>query len=205
MRATWSILAAALISACGSAELSESEVGETHAGAEEMPASDRDPIPYTPPPASEGSTGETTSLVAAGGEDQARQLLPTFVRAVRDGDERVLEQLLSEEVAQARGRSDSHLRPRSAIVQRILDHARRTAIRPDIGVEELIELSAVRVSRAAQFWQDREIPDGVWPSDVVVEVPLLDEGRAAFRAILGWDLRGHLVVRPGRDPRIVAL
>jgi len=42
-------------------------------------------------------------------------------------------------------------------------------------------------------------------TDLVLEVPLREPGRGPLRTILGWSVRGQLVVRPGRDARIVAL
>ncbi len=154
-------------------------------GADEgLPATNRDPLPYTPPPSTtEGHTGQTVALAASGGEDQARRMLPALLRAIRDVDERELEQLLAE---------------------RILIYARRSVLPADARVSELVDLEQLEVRRAAQFWP-RDMPQAVRPTDLVVEVPIHEPGRAPLRTLLGWHLRGQLVVRPGRDPRIVAL
>lgn len=176
-------------------------------GADEgLPATDRDPLPYTPPPSTtEGHTGQTVALAASGGEDQARRMLPALLRAIRDVDERELEQLLAEEITQVRVRRGRPAgQPRSAWIQRILIYARRSVLPADARVSELVDLEQLEVRRAAQFWP-RDMPQAVRPTDLVVEVPIHEPGRAPLRTLLGWHLRGQLVVRPGRDPRIVAL
>jgi hypothetical protein len=193
---------ALFLAACGSAAAGERARAPERAPT--LPSSDRDPLPYTPTPEASGHTDQTVALSVAGGEDQARRMLPALLTAVRDADERRLEQLLAEEVSSAQNR-EGRGRPRSALIAHVLRYARRSVIQPDARVEDLVDLPNVRVSRAAQFWTGRDTPEGVHPTDLVVEVPLLQAGRAPLRTMLGWHLRGHLVVRPGRDPRVVAL
>ncbi len=170
-----------------------------------IPPTDRDPLPFTPAPEASGHTDRTVSLSAAGGEDQARQMLLSLLRAVRDADERQLEQLFADELTLIQGRTRPEPRPRSVEIQHLLLHARRGVIQPDLAIEEMVDLTTVEVSRAAQHWPGRDLPEGVRPTDLVVEVTLLAEGRAPLRAMLQWTLRGQIVVRPGRDARIVAL
>jgi hypothetical protein len=196
-------LIALFLFGCGAPAEPEEEVA--HTSGDEVPASDRDPLPFTPLPTGTGRTDQTVALVAAGGEDQARQLVPALLRAVRDADERALDQLFADEVAQTTGRSDVPPRPRAVLVERILIYAQQQVVQPDVPLDELVDFASVQVMRAAQFWQGRELPEGISPTDVVVEVPLLDAGRGPLRGMLGWHLRGRMVVRPGRDPRIVAL
>lgn len=169
-----------------------------------LPPSDRDPLPFTPAPETEGRTDDTVALAAAGGEDQARRMLPALLAAARDGDERTLRQLFADEVTQVQS-PDADPRPHDVVVGRILLFARRTLIQPDVQVEELVDLANVRASRAAQIFEGRGLPRGLRATDVVLEVPLLEAGRAPLRSMLEWHLRGTLVVRPGRDPRIVGL
>lgn len=201
-----SVLMAALLTACG-APAPAGRASIEAADHDGFPATDRDPLPYTPAPVSEGvTTAGTVALAASGGEDQARRMLPALIRAVRDADERQLESLFAEEVASV----DNHPRgggaqPRAPLVQRILVYARRSTLPPDATVEELVELSALEIHRAARYWAGRDMPEQVRATDLVVEVPIRDAGRVPLRTMLGWHLRGHLVVRPGRDPRIVAL
>lgn len=185
---------------CGAATTEERSASST------LPATDRDPLPFTPAPEADGRTDRTVSLAASGGEDQARQMLPVLLRAIRDADQHQLEQLFADEVIQVQGQGErTQVRPRALVLERILAYARRTIIQPDVEVDEMVDLPNVQVSRAAQFWQGREMPPGVRATDLVVQAPLLDAGRAPLRAVLMWHLTGHMVVRPGRDPRIVAL
>lgn len=169
-----------------------------------LPPTDRDPLPYTPEPVVEGFTDDAVALAAAGGEDQARRMLPALLAAVRDGDERALQQLLADPVAQVVN-IDAEPRPRAAVVNRILVYARRSLIQPDVTLDELVDLASVRTSPASQFFAGRGLPAGTRPTDIVIEVSLLEAGRAPLRALLGWHLRGAMVVRPGREPRILAL
>lgn len=175
--------------------------------AELVPPSDRDPLPYAPEPEAEGRTDRTASLAAAGGEDQARHMLPAFLSAVCEGDERRLEALLADDLAQVQSHGRGHeavSRPRSILVQRVMIQAQRAGLPPDVTVAELVDLVHVNVTRAAQRWEG-DLPNGLRPTDVVVEVPLEEAGRAALSPLLGWRIRGLIVVRPGRDPRIVGL
>jgi hypothetical protein len=185
-----------LFTACGAAA--------GGAPADIVPATDRDPLHHTPPAVSAGPAGAPIGLTAGGGEDQARQMLPAFITAVRDADEAALDRMLEAEVARVTN-ADQRPHPRAQLVQIILAYARRATIPAELRVEDLVDLANVRVSRAAHFFEERRMPASVRPSDVVVEAPLLPEGRAPLAAMLRWNARGYLVVRPGRDPRIVAL
>jgi hypothetical protein len=198
MRARSTTLFALVIAlGCGSG-------GEAPSARSRLPPSDRDPLPFTPAPAPAGRTDEPVALAAAGGEDQARRMLPALLAAARDGDQRALEQLLADEITNVQT-PDVAPRPREVVVERVLLFARRALIQPDVRVEELVDLTNARASRAAQSFEGREVPRELRPTDVVLEVPLLEAGRAPLRSMLGWHLRGTIVVRPGRDPRIVGL
>jgi hypothetical protein len=91
------------------------------------------------------------------------------------------------------------------VIERVLLLARRALIQPDVPVEALVDLANARASRAAQTFEGRALPRELRPTDVVLDVPLLEAGRAPLRSMLGWHLRGTIVVRPGPDPRIVGL
>ena len=193
------------LAACGPSPAPETDREADTAGAA-LPATDRDPLPYTPPATTRGRTGETVALTASGGEDQARRMLPSLLEALRDADENRLESLFADEIFAAETqRRAGRGRPRAAVVQRILIYARRAVIPANTTVDELVELEAVEVTRAAHAFGDRDMPDQVRPTDLVVEVPIREPGRAPLRTMLGWHLRGRMVVRPGADPRIVAL
>lgn len=178
--------------------------GAAPSGRTLLPPSDRDPLPFTPAPEIEGRTDETVALAASGGEDQARRMLPALLTAARDGDERALAQLLADEITLVQT-PDTAPRPREVVIERVLLLARRALIQPDVPVEALVDLANARASRAAQTFEGRALPRELRPTDVVLDVPLLEAGRAPLRSMLGWHLRGTIVVRPGPDPRIVGL
>ena len=71
------------------------------------------------------------------------------------------------------------------------------------GFDEAVRGLAVGESRTVRILPTDAY--GEWSEDLVVEVPIHEPGRAPLRTLLGWHLRGQLVVRPGRDPRLVAL
>ena len=166
---------------------------------------DRDPVPYTPPAQARGVAGETVALAASGGEDQARRLLVALLEAVRDADESGLELLFAEEIAPARGRDSTALRPRSAVIQRVLIYARRGVISGAVSVEDMVDLGALEISRAATHYRGRDMPPNVRPTDLVVEIPILEPGRVALRTMLGWHPGGLIVVRVGSEARILAM
>lgn len=191
-------LAMGLLCACGAARVPPSAPAA-------LPPTDRDPLPFTPPPEPAGETDRTVALAASGGEDQARELLPALIRAVRDSDARRLEQILAEELVALQGQGDRPLpRPRAWLVERALALGQRQVIPPDAEVDDLVELASVQVGRVSQFWPAGSAPSGVRATDLVVEVQLTEQGRGPLRAIFSWHLRGRIVVRPGREPRIVA-
>ena len=171
-----------------------------------FPSTDRDPLPYTPAPTTRAEAGATVALAAAGGEDQAARMLPELLIALRDADERRLESVFAEEVLYlGRRRRSSGPRLRAELVQRILIYARRSIVPADAEPGDLVDLSEVAVRRAANYFEGEDLPESIRPTDLVVEVPVRNEARSPLRTVLGWHLRGHLVVRPGRDPRIVAI
>lgn len=199
----WRLVLALL---CSIALLGCGAGGAHPARASAVPATDGDPLPFTPPPEPEGHTDRTVALAASGGEDQARQMLPVLLRAARDGDQHQLEQILLEEVVMLQGRGDRPLaRPRSSFVEHLMHAARRSVIQTDVEVEEMVDLTTVRVSRAAEHYQGRSLPTNVRATDVVLDVNLLEAGRAPLRMLFLWQMRGRIIVRPGRDPRVVAL
>lgn len=204
-RGAWWALLVLLTLGCGAASTgSEASL----VARSSLPATDRDPLPYTPPPADPGLAGETMALAASGGEDQARQMLRALVGALRDvgtQGERPLTALFDEEVGQVADRVATRAgRPRAGIVQRLLIYARRSIIPPEAEVAELFDLDDVEVHRASVFFRNRELPSTVTATDLVVQAPILAPGRNPMRTLFGWSDRGTLVVRPGREPRIVA-
>lgn len=171
-----------------------------------VPDTARDPLPYTPPPSTRSRPGQPVGLSASGGEDQARRLMPEFLRAVRAADEDRLMELLYDEVAHLdRSRARRRARPRSSLVRRILLYARRHPLPTDVAVRDLVDLSQLEVRPARERWSDGNLPSPLRGTDLLVSMPVREAGRLPLRFMLGWGLRGALVVRPGRPPRIVAL
>jgi hypothetical protein len=198
------LLASAVVGCGAPADTSRTAYRSEHH--EAFPATDRDPLPYTPSPSAEGRTDETIALAATGGEDQARRLLPAFLRAIRDADERELTSILADAVGSVRSRRRTRQgQARASVIQRIMVYARRALLPPDVDVTDLVDLQRLVITRASEFWRNRDMPELVHPTDLVVDVPLLEGGRGPLRTLLNWSVRGHLVVRPGRDARIVAL
>ncbi|MBX3271558.1 MAG: hypothetical protein KF729_14930 [Sandaracinaceae bacterium] len=192
-------LACALCGACGAvAPASERP---------RAPATDRDPLPYAPPPAEVALAGELSAVWAAGGEDQARAMLPALVDALRapeQASERALAALFHDEVGLVNDPRAEMTWPRTTVVLRLSSNARRGVVPADTPVSELFDLEGIVVSRAAQFFANGALPSTVMPTDLVVAAPILGPGRAAMGALFGWRGRAHLTVRPGREPRIVA-
>ncbi|MCA9605590.1 MAG: hypothetical protein KC619_08355 [Myxococcales bacterium] len=171
----------------------------------ELPVTDRDPLPHTPPPSELALAGEPGALAAAGGEDQARRMLPALVEALRDGTEageRRLVGLFEDEVGLVARPATTQ--PRATLVLRLVSHARRGVVPRDALAEDLFDLEGVRVERAARFFANRELPRTAQPTDLVVLVPVREPGRSSMRQLFGWTVNAHLLVRPGREPRIVA-
>lgn len=195
----------ALLLALGCSGPAFDEPSPTTTAGSGLPVTDRDPVPYTPPAQARGRTGATVALAASGGEDQARRMLVALLEAVRDGDDARLAELFAEEVAVARGRDTSTVRPRSAVIQRVLIYARRGVISGSVPVDEMVELGSVEISRAATHYRGRDAPPNIRPTDLVVQVSILEAGRTALRTMLGWHPGGLFVVRAGRDARIVAM
>ncbi len=201
MRSALPVLLAAATCACGGADPSASAAGAPRA---ELPVTDHDPLPHTPPPSEAALAGEPGALAAAGGEDQARRMLPALVDAMReaDGGERRLVGLFDDEVGLVARAATTQ--PRATLIVRLVSHARRGAIPAEAAVEDLFELDRVRVERASRFFANRELPRTSRPTDLVLLAPVREAGRSPMRALFGWTTTAHLVVRPGRDPRIVA-
>ncbi len=196
MRLLLAIAGAVLLAACASAPVERAS--------SRLPATDRDPLPFTPAPEVEGQTDRTVALAAAGGEDQARQMLPVLLRAMRDADRSQLEAILAEQIVEQQGHAEPELQSRGNVVERILAFARRSTLAPDVEVEQLVDLGSVTVVRAAQHWPAGNLPPGLRGTDLVVEVRVLEHGAQPLGLLLRWRSRGSLVVRPGREPLIVA-
>jgi len=198
-------LVAAFAAGCGGSDPSTEPARPTRSS---LPATDRDPLPYTPPPTEDARAGDTVALAAAGGEDQARRMLPALVRALRDPDDsgdRALAELFADRVGRV---NERHARrpgvPRGLLVPRLRLHSRRSILAPDAEVDDLFDVRSIEVVRASRYFRRAPMPSTARVTDLVVVAPLLPAAAGPLRTLLGWRERGTLVIRPGREPRIVA-
>jgi len=203
-RAAALALAAAFAAGCGG-DPSTEPLRATRSG---LPATDRDPLPYTPPPTAEALAGDTVALAAAGGEDQARRMLPALVHALSDpadSGDRALTELFAERVGRVpRQHAQRPGIPRGLLVPRLRLHSRRSILSPDSTVDDLFDVRSIEVVRASSYFRRTPMPSTARVTDLVLVAPLLPAGAAPLRTLLGWRGRGTLVIRPGREPRIVA-
>lgn len=172
------------------------------------PVTDADPLPFVPRPQSSDAIvrveGESAALITAGGEDQARRMVPALIAAIRDADQMRLDHMLADEIISIRRIGER--RSRAAFVQRIVLYGRRSLIANDARLEDLVELGRLRVLRASQHFAQGPLPSGVQATDLVVEVPVREgTGRTALRILLGWNTRGYLLVRSGPTPVILGV
>ena len=135
-------------------------------------------------------------------------MLPALIDAFRtarsDGDRRLTE-LFADEVGLVASRHAGRPgRPRAPLIQRMMIYLQRSIVPEDTEVADFFDLGGVQVSRASVFFRHRDLPSTVRLTDSVVVVPILGPGRVPMRTLMGWVGRAHLVVRPGREPRIVA-
>jgi len=169
------------------------------------PSTHRDPPPYTPLPAPSAQTGEASALRAAGGYDQARAVALAVVEAVRDRDEATLNQLVSDPVGRVLPRLSGPTRSRDAVLRQILHSPRRQALGPDIELDALIDASRMTVTPLSRLPSQASLPSGLLGSDLMVRFPLAATGRQLLRYVLSWAVEGAIVVRPGSEPRVMAL
>ncbi|MBX3245921.1 MAG: hypothetical protein KF901_01925 [Myxococcales bacterium] len=169
------------------------------------PATDRDPEPWVPPPASEAPAGGTVSLSIAGGDAQARLVALRVVTTIRDGDEASLLALLDDPLARAQPRPSAARIGREQIVEMAMRSPRRSDLATEATLEELVEVEQIEVMPLSELMPSP--PEGLLPTDWVVYLPLTATGRRSFRFLLnGWHLRGAVIVRDaGGGPRVVGL
>ena len=171
-----------------------------------LPPTDRDPPPYSPRPVSAAHTGGSVGIVTSGGLEQARAVTIRFVTAVRDEDRDVLEQLVADPVGRVRPRLRTPWMPRSQVMEQLMHPARqRFHVGSDTPVERLVDTNAIEVLPLAQNDDEGPIPEGYSGTDLRVKVPVLEAGRQLLGLTLRWTGDGYLVIRPGPEPRVVAL
>ena len=171
-----------------------------------LPPTDQDPPPYAPRPTSAAHTGDSVGIVTSGGLEQARAVTMRFVAAVRDEDREVLEQLVADPVGRVRPQLRTPWMSRSQVMQQLMHPARqRFHVGTDTPVERLVDTDAIEVVPLAQNDDEGPIPEGYSGTDLLVKVPVLEAGRQLLGLTLRWTGDGYLVIRPGPEPRVVAL
>ncbi|AKF06521.1 hypothetical protein [Sandaracinus amylolyticus] len=170
------------------------------------PSTHRDPPAHVPAPESTPSTGELVGVVAAGGEDQARELLFVLVTAIIEGDRETLVATLGEEVFHGSSLRAGRTRTRSsgsAVAAQLLTRARVARLAPDARLEDLIAVESIRVEPVASLISGEPLASELQPGDLVVRFAVTSAGREPL-AELARDGHGAVVVRPGEDPRVIA-
>ncbi|UJR80867.1 Tim44 domain-containing protein [Sandaracinus amylolyticus] len=170
------------------------------------PSTHRDPPAHVPAPESAPSTGELVGVVAAGGEDQARELLVALVTAIVEGDRETLEATLGEEVFHGGSLRAGRTRTRtsgSAFAGQLLTRARMTRLPPDARFEDLVEVESIRVEPIATSIAGEPLASELQPGDLVMHFELTSAGRDPL-VDLTHEGHGALIVRPGEDPRVIA-
>lgn len=192
------LVALAMAGAVGSVGCTGQAARDRTAPAEaRAPSTAWDPPAWSPPPHDEPVAGTTAGASASGGHDQPRWVLLRFLRAIRDGDEAALEELLADPVVSTRLRE----RPRRWWIDR-LTQDRRRGPGDDAPVERMV---AVRQLEVRALEELGSTPPGLRGSDLMVRVPLEPDGRRWLGPLLFWRGRGRLLVRPGPEPKIVGL
>jgi len=188
--------------ACGGAR---GESDTTVSQAEQAPPTYQDPPPYTPGPATDAHTGEVSALATAGGYDQARAVALELVTAVRDRDEETLTRLVTDPVGRVLPRLSAPNRARATVLRQILHSPRRAGLGPDVELDALIDATRMTVTPLSRLPNAPAIPAGLLGSDLMVRFPLAATGRQQLRFVLSWAVEGAIVVRPGSEPRVIAL
>lgn len=169
------------------------------------PLTDRDPPPYRPPPADSPATGAPVGVATSGGYDQARSLALHVLEAIRDSDEAGLERMLGDPLGRVFPRLGTPNRPRTDVINQALRNPRRSAPDETMPLEQLVDVSSVRVVPLSHRESVETIPPGLSATDLLVTFTLSPRGGMFFRHLLGWPSQGGFVVRPGSEPQIVAL
>lgn len=193
-------LLACPLASCGGARGSEGD------RAAAPPPTDRDPPPFSPSPVSAARTGEVVGLVTSGGLEQARAVTIRFIAAVRDEDRDTLEQILADPMGRVRPQLRTPWMPRATVMQQLLHpQRRRLSVGSDTPVDRLVDTDGIEVIPLAQRDDEDPVPEGYSGTDLLVKVPVQEGGRQLLGLTLRWTGDGFLVVRPGPEPRVVAL
>jgi hypothetical protein len=172
----------------------------------EPPLTHDDPPSYVPPPSDAPETGDAVGVAATGGYDQAKAIAVRLVRAVRDADEQTLTQLLAAHVANLFPRLGHAGREREAVVARIMTNHAQSGLGTEVPIHHLIDEERFEVTPLSRVYAGQALPPGMQGTDLQVTFPVQAEGRRVLTILVGWPTtQGGIIVRPGTEPRIVAL
>jgi hypothetical protein len=161
-----------------------------------LPSTQADPPAWSPPAGSRGQTGAPVGLAEPGGADEARTIALRVVRALRELDAGLLEELLGERLVGGRVP-----RSRAQLIDANAAAMGRAALPPEIGVEQMIDVLGIGTLTVERRYGIGAIPPALQPTDVVVTFPILEAGAA-----LPWHgAQGTVIVRPGPPARVVGL
>lgn len=175
---------AASICACGAATPTPISAPDTAA----------DPLPYTPPPTMEASTGEVVGLVAVDNGNIAIDVVRGFFEAAATGTNAEIEAFLEETLVIRQRRRRRPSMSRRQLSQQFVSIRR---VRGSLAVDSLVDVNALEfTSMDPQLNLDAD--------DRAVLVPIASQGRDILSSLLGWSgASGVVYVRP-RTRRIVA-
>jgi hypothetical protein len=162
-----------------------------------------DPPPYTPEPSDQPTAGETTGIAASDARDQARAVVARFIDAVQASDQGELERLFADPITPMGRRREPRIQEREALIAFVLEAAQQQP-GPAVGVQEIANLRDLSVTPLSESYGE-DLPTGLAPTDLLVTFPVDPQGGRNLRAALGWLANGMMVIRPGRQPRIVGI
>jgi hypothetical protein len=186
---------ASAVGACGSG---------SHEVENAMPETSSDPLPFVPPAAGEGQTGETVGLSVTGGREQARAVALQLIYAIRDADEPALEGLLGDPLGRVVPRLVGGVRTRRDALETLMHAPARNGLDSAIPIEHLVAVDQFRVIELRERDGSVTTPAGFREDDLLVSFPLAAQGLRFLRPLLSWPASGAIVVRSGAEPRIIA-
>jgi hypothetical protein len=165
----------------------------------DAPLIEREQLPYAPPSAPRGSTGDGVAIAVTGGEEQGRTIALAMVEALLEGDAASLQALFAERIVYVlEGVERSSAEP----IARCMQEARSLAYEPGLRTSSVVSPQAIAVRRADAYHAHVPMPPGISPNDWVVTLPPTDSSNETSRRVLCLHT---LYVRPGPHSLIVGV
>jgi hypothetical protein len=153
-----------------------------------------DPGAPTPEARMYGTTGAPVALIVRSPHEEVIEHVIETLTALVDGDRARLERLVAPSLVRASPSVGHSSRSRAAVLAIALNPSRRKGITPGLPLDRLVVVDELRVIPIDAV-ATGELPDGLEPTDVAVQVPLTSDGHAIFRALLpGWTDTGRIIV-----------